>query len=212
MSGANAGTHHNCHRCGKSQGTGTGYHQYRNGRRQGKFQTGTCKHPYTQRHRRYPNDHRYKYSRYLICKLRNRRLAGAGLLHQTDNLGQGGIFSHPVGPAFQKSCLVHGGRHHLIPLMLFHRHALSRNRRLIDAGAALHHRGIHRHKASRFYQENISCPQLLRGNFHLPPVFRQQNCGLGRQIHKFCNRLTGLPLRTALQVLSHCNQRQYHTR
>ena len=207
--GALASAHHNRHRCGKAQCARARHHQHCNANGNCKF----CRLPHSQPHKgghkRNGNYHRHKHPGYFIGQFGNRRLAGACLFHQADNLGKRGVLPHLGCTEPERTGGVDAGRKHCAAGALFHRDALARDGGLVHAGGALCHHAVHRDALARFHRNDIPCLHLFHRHGMLFTAAHHRSCFRGKANQLF-NGFAGFPFAFGLQVFAQRNKCQNH--
>ena len=126
------------------------------------------------------DDHRHEDARHLVHQALDGGLAGLGLFHQADDLGQHHVLAHPGGLKDQEAPLVQGGAPDLALRLLGHRQALAGEHGFIHAGAALHHHAVHRDLLAGAHHHQVSHQHLFQGHFHLHAVPAHPGAGRGQ--------------------------------
>ena len=116
------------------------------------------------------HDHRDEDAADGIGEAGNGCFARGGLLHQADDLGEGGIISHRRGGELHVAAAEGGGRGDGIAYGLFHRHTLTRQRRLVHRAAACAHHAVHTDGAALSDDDGVAHADVLCGNGHLPAL------------------------------------------
>ena len=106
-----------------------------------------------------------------------------GLIHQADDLGQGGVISHLGSPHLKISALVDRGADYLISHRFIHRDALSRQGRLVYRAAALQDNAVYRDVFTGADYKDISFIHLVDGDLCLCAVSYHHG-SLGSQLHQ----------------------------
>ena len=203
------GADHNGHRSCQTQRAGAGDHQYGNSRRQRERQLSARQHPGGKGQQGNADDHGHEHPRHFVGQTGDGRLGAAGLLHQTDHLGQGRILAHLVGAEGQSAGLVHGGRRQSVARRLMDRQALSRQGAFVYVGLALQHRPVNGDPAAGAYLNPVAETHLGGGNLD-PRTVPLHQCRLGRQVHQSGNGLAGLAFGFRFKVFSQGHQGQDH--
>ena len=173
-----AGAHHDGGGGGQPQGTGAGDDQHRDKDPEGKVNVPGGNQPGDAGEQRNGKHHRHKDAGDLVRQPGNGGLGALGLLHQADDLGQGGVVAHLGGAELKGAGGVEGGGIDGVARLLHHRHALPGEGGFIHPGAAGHHHAIHRHPGAGAQQQGVAHLNLLDGDFLFFPV-HQQDGGLG---------------------------------
>ena len=202
-------SHHNCHRRGKAQGTGTGYYQHRNGVGKGKFKGLARYQPYYGCQYGNDNNRRDKNPAHPVGKACDRSLGISRLIHQTNDLSQCGVISYSGGTEKETAVFVNRCRYNIVSRFLLHRDALSGNSRLIHITVAFRYHAVHGNASARLDYHDIACRHIFCGN-HLFDAVPQDNRRLRGQIHQLTERVGGLCLGSRFQILSYGDQCQYH--
>ena len=209
MACALAGAHHNGHRCGQAQGAGAGDHQHGNAGGEGKLQTLACQKPDGGGNQGDGHDHGDKHAGNPICQAGDGGLGAAGLLHQADDLGEGGVFSHLVRPKFQESGGAYCGGGYGVAGALFYGDAFTGEGTLIHRGPALQDGAVHGNPAPGPHQDCVAHLDLGGGDFDLLSV--SQNGGrLRRQVHKLANGVSGFSFGPGLQKFAQGDEGEDH--
>ena len=116
------------------------------------------------------DDHRHEDAGHLVHQALDGGLAGLGLLHQADDLGEHHVPAHPGGLKDQEAPLVQGGAPNLAPRLLGHRQALAGEHGFIHAGGALHHHAVHRDLLAGAHQHQVAHADLIQRHFQVHAV------------------------------------------
>ena len=180
--GAFACSHHNSGGGGQAQRAGTGDHQHRNADRHSEFKALSCQQPSDAGRQGDGDDCRHKHAADFIRQLGDGSFAGAGLLHQANNLSQGRILADFVRSKFQKPSFVDGGARHPLARPLFHRNALAGEGRFVHSGGTFHHNAVYRQALAGPHHNDIPHLHLFHRDFLLS-AFPLHYGGFGRQVH-----------------------------
>ena len=169
--GGLARAHHDGNGGGKSQCAGTGDNENGNSNGDGKVDVlPACEAP--QQRGGSGNDHHHgdEDAADLIGEAGDGGFARGGLLHQTDDLGEGGIIPHRRGGELHVAAAKGGGGGDGIAHGLFHRHTLTRQRRLVHRAAACAHHAVHTNSATLSDDDGVTHADVLCGDGHLPAL------------------------------------------
>ena len=202
-----AGAHHDGHRSGKAQSAGTGDHQHRDADGEGKVKALPQQQPYNGGDEGDGHHSGDEHRRHLVCQLGNGSLGGGSLLHQADDLGQGGVVAHPGSPELDGAVLVDRGGDHPVVHRLFHRDALTGEGGFVHRGAPLQDHTVHRNALSGTDHHNIPGHDFLHRDLHLH-AGALHGGSLGGQVHQFGDGFGGLALGAGLQPLAEGDQGQ----
>ena len=174
-----AGTHHNSSGGGQPQGAGTADDQHRNADGKSKGGRLADEQPNDHGQHRNADDHRDKDGGDLIGNALNGRFGGGGILHQMNDLGEGGFFPYMGGlhgeiTAAAQRCAGHG-----IACGFIHRQAFAGDGGFIDGGLSLGHNAVHGDCLARTDDEQIPLPHLLQRDFDLLALPQQMGGGGG---------------------------------
>ena len=198
------------HRCGKSQRAGAGDHQHGDADGQAEPDAHAA-------HRRPQHGgedgngdhHRHEHGADLICQTADGGLGGGGLLHELDDLGQGGIRAHPVGGQLQIAAGENGGGYGAAAGGLLHRHTLAGEGGFVHSAAALGDGTVHGDAPTLPDDDGLTGSDLVGGHRDLRPVPAHHR-RLRRQRQQRRDRAGGLALGALLQILAHGDEGQDH--
>ena len=139
------------------------------------------------------HDHRDKYSGDSVRQAGNGRFGAAGFLHQTDDLGEGGVLAYLVGPEFEESGSAHCGSCYGVARAFFDRHALTSEGALVHRGPSLQHGAVYWDPAAGSDQDGIAHLDLGSGNFYFFSLVQDRG-SFGSQIHELADGVSGFPL------------------
>ena len=203
--------HHDGHRRGQTQGAGAADDQHRDAPGQGVAYLPAQQQPDHKGRQGNGNDRRNEDARDLVGHLGNGGLGGGGVADHADDLGQGGILSHPGGPAGQEARLVEGRRRDRAARGLVHGNALAGEGSLVDGALALQDHAVHRDMLAGPDYKGIPGQHLTDGHLGLHPGPEHRGL-LRRQLHQTLEGVGGPALGPGLQHLAHGNQRENHGR
>ena len=189
--------HHDGHRGGKAQGAGAGDNQHGNGVGQGELKAHAGNEPHNGRHNSYGDDHRHKHAADLVRQPGDGRLGVAGLVHQADDLGKGGVLPHLGGLELKGAVFVDGGGDDLVARVLLHGDALARDGGLVHIAVALCDDAVYWNALAGTDDHNIPGHHLLRGDGLLHPA-PEHHGGFGGQIHQLAQGVAGFGLGAGL--------------
>ena len=107
-------------------------------------------------------------------------LAGLGLLHQPDDLGEDHVLAHPGGPEDQEAPLVQRRAPDLGILLLGHGKALAGEHGLVDAARPFNDHAVHRDFLPRAHHDQIPHGHLGQGHLHFLAVPAEAGGGGGQ--------------------------------
>ncbi len=193
-----SGPHHDCHRGGKTQGAGAGDYQHRYADGQGELKGLPQQHPDHKGKDRNADNRRDEYTADFVRQLGNGGLGVAGLLHQPDDLGEGGVVPNLLRPESEIARFIDGGGDYLVTLRLFHRDAFPGDGGFVHRRRAGQDFPVHRDALPRTDRQSIPWTDLLHRNdsFHAVPDDRR--C-FGSKVHQAGNCLAGAALGAGLQ-------------
>ncbi len=206
-----AGAHHDGHRGGQSQGTGAGNHQHRHTGGEGLGSGVSGDQPSQGGDEGDAHDHWHENAGNLVSQLGDGGFRRAGLLHQADHLGQGGVLPHPAGLKGEEARFIDGGGGHLVPRALVHRERLAGEGGFVHGGLALHNDAVHRDGLARPDHNPVPHLNLLHGDLHLGALPQDGGCLRG-QVHQAADGLAGFALGPGLQKFPQGNEGEDHTR
>ena len=206
---APTGAHHDCHRRGQSQGAGAGNYQYGNGIGQAEFQRIAQQHPHRKGYRRNRHHNGNEHPGDFVRQSGNGSLGTSGLLHHADDLSQGGVLSHLVGPEFQITLSIHRGGGYPVAHSLFHRDTFPGQGALINGGPPLDDGSVHGNAPAGADNHRVSHLHLLHWNV-LNRISPADRCGFGTQIHQSPDGIAGFSLGPGFQVFSQGDQSENH--
>ena len=193
-----AGAHHDGNGGGQPQRTGAGDDQHRDAHVQGKVKPGAQQQPHHNGDGGDSHNGGNKDRSHLVRQFGNGGLGGGGLLHQPDDLGQGGIISHAGGPEFEEAALVDRGGDHPVVHLFLHRDALAGEGRLIHRGAAFDDNAVHRDALSRADHNDVPGDDLFHRDLHFGAA-AEHHGALGGQIHQLGDGFGGPALGAGFQ-------------
>ena len=196
-----SGAHHDCHRGGQPQRTGAGDHQHRNADGEGKVKALPQQQPHDGGNQGNGHHGGDEHRRHLVRQLGDGRLGGGGLLHQPDDLGQGGVVAYPGGPELDRAVLVDGGGDHPVIHRFLHREALTGEGGFVHRGASLQDHTVHRNALTGADHHDVPGHDLLHRDLHLHAGALHRG-GFWGQIHQLGDGLGGLALGAGLQPLA----------
>ncbi|CCX38987.1 putative uncharacterized protein [Clostridium sp. CAG:1013] len=202
-------SHHDGHRSSQPQSAGAGNYKHRDSVGQGEFKPHPCDHPNNGSNQGNPDNYRHEYTADFISQPSDRCFGIAGLIHQTNNLGQSSVLSHFGGPKTERTVFVDSCGDHLISRPLFYGDTLSGNSSLVYVAVAFCHHTIHRDTLTRANNYNISRNHFFCRNSVLLTI-SNDHCGFGCQIHQLTQSVSCLGLRLCLQIFPHRHQSKDH--
>ena len=202
---ASAGAYHDGSRSRQSQSAGAGDHQYRYRDGHGELKGRAADQPYHHRKKGDTDDDWHKNPSHLVGQFGDRSLGAGGFVHQLDDLTEGGLVAHFVGPHPEIAALVDGGTDDLISSLLVHGNALASNGALIHRAAALKQHAVHRNALSGLDDQNVAFLHLFGGNdsFHTVPNHRGL---LGGQVHQLIDGVRGAALGPRLKEFAQSDE------
>ena len=204
-----AGAHHDGGGGGKAQGAGAGDNQHRDKHPQGEARLLARQQPQEGGYHGDGDDGGDKHPGHLVRQPGDGGLGALGVLHQLDDLGQGGVLPHPVGPHPQKASLVDGSPGHLIPRDLIHRHAFPGEHAFIHRRFPGEHHSVGGDLAPRLHQQHIPHLHLRQGDLFFLAIPLHQG-GLGGKGHQSLDGFPGAPLGAVLHGLPQQHQGDDH--
>ena len=208
--GGLAGGHGDGHGGGQTQSAGAGDHQHGDADGQAEADAHAARSGPQQGGGDGDGDHRrYKHGADLVGQTADGRLGGGGLLHEPDDLGQGGVRTHAVGGHLQIAAGEDGGGHGLAAGGLFYRHALTGEGGLVHGAAALDHGAVHGDAAALPDDHRLTGLDLVGGHGDLRAAAAHHR-HVRRQRQQRRDGSGGLALGALLQILAHGDERQDH--
>ena len=206
-------TYHDSRRCSQSQSTRTSDNQYRNqsqhAMRKSVFRSQ--QNPCNQRHDRYRNDDRYKYSSNLIDQLLHGCLTSLRILYHADDLGKQGILSDFISHETECSFLINGSGKDFGSFLFADRKRFSAEHTLVHIGLSFTHHTVDRYAFPWFYDNRISlldrCNRKNAFSFGSP--YRN---GFRLQTDEFPNGCRSIPFGPFFQQSSQQDESNNHTR
>ena len=206
---AQTAAHHDGHRRRQPQRAGAADHQHGNSPGQRIARALPQQQPDRRGDGCNAHHHRDEHAGDPVRRLCDGSLGGGGVGDHADDLGKGGILSHPGGPALQKARLIHRGGRDAVAGPLIHRDALAGEGGFVHGALPLQHHAVHRDALAGADGKEIVLLHLSNGDGDLLPV--PQHCGrFGGQLHQAPQSVGGAALGAGLQQLAHGDQRQDH--
>ncbi len=113
------------------------------------------------------HDHRHEDGRHPVHQALDGGLAGLGLIHQPDDLGEHHVLAHPGGLEDQEAAVVQGGPPDLGPRFLGHGHALAGEHGFVHAAGALDHDAVHGDLFPGPHHHQVAHRDFRQGHFLL---------------------------------------------
>ena len=204
-------TYHDGHGGSKTQSAGAGDHQHGDGDGEAEADIH-APHEGPQQGRRQGDGHdrRHEDAADAVCQPGDGGLGGGGLLHEPDDLGEGGVAAHPGGPQLQITGAGDSGRGDGVAGDLLHRQALTGDGGFIHGGVAVGDDAVHGDAAALTDDDGVTGHNLLRGDGELLPLTAHHGALRG-QSQQGGDGTGGLAAGALLQILAHRHQRQDHT-
>ena len=207
--GAHAVAHHDSHRSRQTQGAGTADDQHGDAPGQGVAKGLAQQQPHHRGDYGDGDNGRNKHAGDLVGHLGDGRLGRGGVGDHLNDLGQGGVLSHPGGLALDKAGLVQGSGRDRVPRAFVHRNALACESGLIHRAVALQDHAVHWDVLAGADHKNVALLDLINGNLRLDAVPNHSG-GLGSQLHQTLEGVSGSALGPGLQHLAHSDEGQDH--
>ncbi len=147
------------------------------------------------------DDDRHKVARHHISHALDGRFRALGVLHQLDDLGQGGILTHFGRPEAERARLVDRRPDDLVSRLFGHWQTLSSDHTLVHRAATLSDHAIHRHLFAGPHDHYVAHQHLFHGDVHLLAI-PYHSRRLGLQAHQLLDGLVGLAFGARLQHLA----------
>ena len=195
-------SHHDGHGRGKAQRAGAGDDENGNGAGKGEFKARSGDEPDDGGQDGDGDDRGHEHAADLIRKSCDGRFGVARLVHQPDDLRQGGVVAHAGGAEAEGAVFIDGGGDDRIPFALFHGNAFSGDGGLIQKTVSFRDHAVHRNAHAGADDHDIPGHHLLGGDGDLLAVLYDHG-GLGSQIHQLAKRVGGFGFGTGLQIFSH---------
>ena len=177
--GTAAGTHHNSSGGGQPQGAGTADDQHRNA--DGKSKGGRLADEQPNDHGQHgdADDYRHKDGGNFIGDALDGGFGSGGILHQMNDLGEGGFFPYMGGLHGEITAAAQGGAGDGIANGFVDRHAFTGDGRFIDGGLSFGDGAIHRNGLTRADDEQIALPDFLQRDLDFLAIPQQVGGGGG---------------------------------
>ena len=206
---AHAAAGHDGHGGGQPQGAGAGNHQHGDAPGQGEGQGFTGDEP-AGGNDQGNQDHRgNEDAGHPVRDAGDGGLGGRGVGNHADNLGKGGVFPHPGGPAGQEAGAVEGGGGNRVPLRLVHGDAFPGEGGLIHGAGALRHHAVHGNALPGTHHEQVPGNHFLHRHGNLLPL-PQEGGGLRGDAHQALQGVGGMALGDGFQHFPHGDQGRDH--
>ena len=198
---APAGAYHDGSRSCQSQSAGAGDHQYRYRDGHGELKGRAADQPYRHCKKGDTDDDWNKDPSHLVGQLGDGGLGTGGLVHQLNNLGEGGLVAHLVGPHLEITALVDGSADDLVSGLLVHGDALAGDGTLIQRAGAFQQHTVHRHTLACLDDQDVAFLHFFGGNdgFYTVPDHRSF---FGGQIHQLIDGIRGAAFGPRLKELT----------
>ena len=206
-----ARTHHDRHRRGKSQRTGTADDQNCDGGTDGFFRRSIQNHPGGKSDDCDPDHNRHKNGTDFICQPCNGCFGSGSFLHQRNDLCQCGFPAYFFRTEFEIAAGTDTAGDDRIPDSLFHRDAFPRDCRLIHRPRAIGHSSVNRRRRSGTEDHDIAGSDRSNADFLFFPV-PFHLCCFRCESHQFCNGSAGLSFADTFKIFSNGDQDGDHSR
>ena len=202
--------HHQGRWGGDAQGTGAGNHQHGD---EGQQTTAELARQGPEGKRREGDQHRgwNKPARDLIGQALHAGRAGLGLLHDANDLGQGGVGSHPAGLKTEQAIAIHGAADEFGTGLFGHWQGFTGEQGFVHRGAALQHHPIGGDLLARAHQHRLAGVDGIGGHGHLHAVADHRGRG-GLKIEQLAHGGRGAFLDDLLHVFAHQHEGDHHRR
>ena len=202
---AAAGAHHNSGGSGQTQGAGTADDQYGNVDGKGKGGCLADEQPNDHGQNSNADDDRDKNGSDFIGNALDGRFGGGGILHQMNDLGEGGFFPYMGGLHGEITAAAQGSAGDGIADGFIDRQAFAGDGGFIHSGLSFGDGAIHRDGFTRPNKEMIALLNFFQRDLHFLAI-PQQVGGGGGQGHQLLQGIGGVAFAAGFPVFAHADK------
>ncbi len=191
--------------------TRTGDHEHADGNGERELDARAEREPDTARCERDEDDGRHEDAGDLVRHARDRRLRGAGLIDEIDDLADRRILADALRLHDEPAILVDGRRRHFVARPLGRRDALAGDGRFIDGRLPFDDDAISRQPFARLHDDMVAHAELGCRYGDLGSA-AQHDSLLRREIHELLERPARLALGPGLEIFPDGDERHDHAR